>query len=381
MTEIPSSEKLQRLLDQCRSTLMLSKQHAFLSSLMCMLRQEWDDSIPTAATDYKSIFWSRQFFMRLSDAARVTVQAHEVWHVARLHNVRRGSRDPRTWNQACDYRINNDLHAMGFSFVGLEGCCLDPQRFPPDMAEEDIYSVLMKDPPPPDDGSDPFAGDMIESGDTPAEQTATIMRVAAAMQQAKMLGDAGAIPGSVKAIIDRFLNPAVPWEQLLQRWFIDLAGEEHSWSKRNRRYQDVYLPSLVPDLNRLGLLHYYFDISGSVTDEMIARFNGEVRYIKNTFNPEKLVLVTFDTEIHDVIEITEDDEFDRLEVTGRGGTSLKCVREHIIKTKPTAAIIFTDLECRPMEPLPVDVPIIWTVVDNPGATVPFGTLIHVKEPT
>lgn len=380
MTEIPAPEKLQRLLDQCRSAFMLDKRHAFLSSLMCMLRQEWDDSIRTAATDYKTIFWSRKFFMRLAPDARITVQAHEVWHVARLHNVRRGNRDPRIWNRACDYRTNNDLQAMGFSFAGLEGCCLDPQRFPADMTEEDIYTILIQETPP-DMEDDPFAGDMIESGESAAEQTATIMRVAAAMQQAKMLGDAGTIPGSVTAIIDKFLNPVVPWEQLLQRWFIELAGEEHSWTKRNRRYQDVYLPALVPDLNRLGLLHYYFDISGSVTDEMIARFTGEVRYIKNTFNPEKLVLIMFDTKIQEVIEITENDEFDRLEVTGRGGTDLACVREHIIETKPTAAIIFTDLRCRPMQPLPVDIPIIWTVVENPGATVPFGTLIHVKEPT
>lgn len=381
MTEIPAPEKLQRLLDQCRSTLMLNKKHAFLSSLMCMLRQEWDDSIPTAATDYKSIFWSREFFMSLAPDSRVTVQAHEVWHVARLHNIRRGNRDPKTWNRACDFRINNDLLAMGFSFEGLDGCCLDPQRFPADMTEEDIYNILIQEPAPPDDSNDPFSGDMVEGTDSAAEQTATVMRVAAAIQQTRLLDGHGSIPGSIKEIIDKFLNPVVPWEQLLQRWFIDLAGEEHSWTKRNRRYQDVYLPALVPEQNRLGLLHYYFDISGSVTREMIARFNGEVRYIKNTFNPEKLVLVMFDTEIHEVIEITENDEFDQLKVTGRGGTCLECVREHIIKTKPTAAIIFTDLDCRPMQPLPVDTPIIWTVVENPGATVPFGTLIHVKEPT
>ena len=52
---------------------------------------------------------------------------------------------------------------------------------------------------------------------------------------------------------------------------------------------------------------------------------------------------------------------------------------HIEETLPTAAIIFTDLECLPMPALKTKVPIIWTVADNPYAKVPFGQLIHIKE--
>lgn len=141
----------------------------------------------------------------------------------------------------------------------------------------------------------------------------------------------------------------------------------------------MYLPSLQSDEQRLTCLHYYFDVSGSVSGEMIRRFNSEVKHIKDTFNPEKLVLVMFDTKIHEVYEISENDVFDRIKVTGRGGTCLQCVHNHIEETKPTAAIIFTDLECLPMQPLKVPVPIIWTVADNPHAKVPFGQIIHIKE--
>ena len=43
----------------------------------------------------------------LSKEERLFVILHELWHVAKLHSIRRESRDPRLWNIACDYHINN----------------------------------------------------------------------------------------------------------------------------------------------------------------------------------------------------------------------------------------------------------------------------------
>lgn len=382
---------LRRELDRCKSAILMDAKNAFLGALMCQLKQDWDESIPTACTNGKSIWWNPRWFLSLPKPARVTVQAHEVWHVARLHMIRRGNRDPRLWNMATDIRINNDLKAMGFSFVGLEGAWMD-DKYPPEMPEEDIYDDLLKNnvQPPP---MNPFDGDLGsepgEPGDGagpynsgPPDKKAAVEQlqaVAQAVQQAKLQKQASSIPGHIELLVDEFLSPVIPWEQVLFNWFTDLITEDYSWRRPNRRYQDMYLPSLQSDEQRLTCLHYYFDVSGSVTDQMIKRFNSEVKYIKDTFNPEKLVLVMFDTKIHEVYEITEDDVFDRIKVTGRGGTCLKCVHAHIEETKPTAAIIFTDLECIPMQPLKVSVPIIWTVADNPSAKVPFGQIIHIKE--
>ena len=291
----------------------------------------------------------------------------------------------------CDIRINNDLKAMGFSFVGLEGAWMD-DKYPPEMSEEDIYDDLIKNNQQPPPEPNPFDGDLgsepegkdargpYNSG--PPDKSAGIKQlqaVAQAIQQAKIQKQAGSIPGQLELIVEDFLSPVIPWEQVLFNWFTDLVLEDYSWQRPNRRHRDMYLPSLQSDEQRLTCLHYYFDISGSVTDEMIKRFNSEVKYIKDTFNPEKLVLIMFDTKLHEIYEIEENDQFDRIKVTGRGGTCLRCVRDHINDTEPTAAIIFTDLECQPMQPLKVPVPIIWTVADNPGAKVPFGQIIHIKE--
>ena len=92
---------LRRELDRCKSSILMDAKNAFLGALMCQLKQDWDESIPTACTNGKSIWWSPHWFLSLPKPARVTVQAHEVWHVARLHMIRRGNRDPRLWNYAC----------------------------------------------------------------------------------------------------------------------------------------------------------------------------------------------------------------------------------------------------------------------------------------
>ena len=92
---------LRREMDRCKSHILMDSRNAFLGALMCQLKQSWDETIPTASTNGTSIWWNPTWFLSLSKAARVTVQAHEVWHVARLHMIRRGTRDPRVWNHAC----------------------------------------------------------------------------------------------------------------------------------------------------------------------------------------------------------------------------------------------------------------------------------------
>ena len=120
------------------------------------------------------------------------------------------------------------------------------------------------------------------------------------------------------------------------------------------------------------------DVSGSISDHDILRFNSEVKFIKETFNPIKLTLVQFDTRISSEQTMTEDEPFDKIVVLGRGGTCLRPVRQHIIDNEPTAAIIFTDLYVAPMQELPIEVPIIWASTST-GISVPFGKLIHVTE--
>ena len=371
---------LNRDLDRVKSQVFLGKNAAFFGSLLCSLEFQWSENVKTAATDGVTLWWNPKFFQETPAETNKTVLLHELEHVARLHMVRQGSRDPKVWNQACDIRINNGLENESFSFKSVEDCWKD-QSFDMNglMAEEDIYEELMKDnttPPPSGSWGDPGGeGDMI-ANDSVSKQT-VINNVVKAVQQAKIAGQAGSIPGGVEELLNKFLEPVVAWESLLMQFFTDMLHEDYTWKRPNRRHQDIYLPSRFTDDGRLEHLVYFLDVSGSISSADILRFNSEVKYIQESLKPQRLTLVQFDTMIQDVKEFTEDDPFDEINVIGRGGTCLVCVREYIEKHRPTAAVVFSDLYCTPMQPLTEEIPIIWAVIGS-NLIGPFGKTIHIK---
>lgn len=365
--------QLTRDLDRCKSAVFLGKTAAFLGSIMCSLEFVWSREVKTAATNGIKLWWNPDFFMATPQETNKFVLMHELWHVARLHVLRMGPRCPDVWNYACDYIINGLLEDEGYKIELPFPICLDQQYR--GMAEEDVYDLLNKDsgngaPPPPSD----MGGDIVPL--TSDEKHTVINNVVTAVHQAKMSG-AGNLPGDIEELIDQFLSPVIPWQTLLHRFFTQLQNTDYTWSVPDRRFQDIYLPSEYLDDGRLENLRYYLDVSGSISTSDIKRFNSELKFVKETFNPEKLSMVQFDTIIQRVDVWDENDEFEKIHIVGRGGTSLECVRRDILEEKPTAAIIFSDLQCSPMQPLDFNIPVIWTVVGNGKAKVPFGEKIHI----
>lgn len=372
-----SDYELQRMLDQTKSR-VFSSQHnaAFLGSLMCSLNFQWSDSVPTAGTDGKDLLWNQEYFLSLPKDSRMTDLSHELWHVALLHNLRRGSRDHQLWNIACDIRIDLLLEEQGYTFEGINGVPRDPKYR--GWPEEDIYDDLMQNPSmvPP---KCTCSSHEIPDGGSQMHQ-ATVNAVVQALHQAKLAGGAGNIPGVVEETIKKFLEPVIPWQVLLKRFLTDLLDEDYSWKRPNRRYQDMYLPSRFTDDGRLAHLAYYLDVSGSITDPQVLRFNSEVKYIQEDLKPQQLSLIQFSDTITQVKEFEIDEPFDEIKVVGRGGTMYAPIKEHMEETRPTAAIIFTDMGFfDTVTPPNFEIPIIWVVMNNKHAHIPFGQHIHIKE--
>ena len=186
------------------------------------------------------------------------------------------------------------------------------------------------------------------------------------------------MPGDVEAVLTQFLAPVVPWEQYLHRFMQELTEGGFTWKRPNRRFQSIYMPSRFEDEGALDHLIYYEDTSGSINDKDSIRFNSEFKYVKETYKPKKMTLVQFDTIIQHEQTYTEDDPFDQVVIHGRGGTDLACVREHMMKHRPTCAVVFTDMGCAPMEPMGFEIPIIWVCISNKQAKVPFGQIVHIR---
>ena len=129
--------------DLLRRTLarMLLK-HPFLATLALRLERVDDLTADTAWTDGIRLAVNPIWFASLDDAHRVALVAHECFHVAFGHHLRRGARDPRRWNRACDYAVNALLVADGFTL--FPDALYEPAFG--DASAEAIYSQL---PTPP----------------------------------------------------------------------------------------------------------------------------------------------------------------------------------------------------------------------------------------
>lgn len=367
---------LERLFDQTKAKVFLGKNASFFGSLLCSMNFYWTADIFSACTDGKTLCWNPHWFMKLPIEARSFVLMHELWHPAAMHGIRRGDRHPEVWNIACDHWINLMLTGEGYSYkdIGFQPCC--DKKFM-GMLEEEIYEEIMKDVTIIPMNS---WGDLVMPPGPPTvqEQIDAIGAIVQAQQVAQMAGEDSPLSDALKEIMKQFLSPIVAWDALLHRFMLELTKTSRSWRRPNRRYPRMYLPSKHIDRGALTHLAFIEDVSGSITDADALRFNSEVKYVKDKYDPELLTLVQFDDVITQEKTFTKKDRFDQVEIIGRRGTNLAPVRQWIIDNQPTAAIIFSDLCCAPMEPLPFNIPIIWVAISNKEAVVPFGQLIHIR---
>lgn len=354
----------------------------FLTSLLYSLKLEWSNDTPTAGTNGLVLKINPKFFYGLFKEERLFVVLHELWHVAKLHSIRRDSRDPTLWNIACDYHINNLLLKEKYSSfkITVKEDYFKDEKFK-DLSEEEIYDELLKKYPnglPDNEYSESnLHGDLEELDQE--EKSKAIAKVMEATQTAKAMGcDVGS---GITSLLSKFIKPSINWKKVLYKYMTALLDKsDYSWRKPNRRYSDMYLPSRVESDGRLTHLLYFLDVSGSITESQIVRFNSEIKHIKESLNPDKLTLVQFDTRIRRVDVFTSTQKFTNIHVVVGGGTSYSDVRDYILKEKPTASVIFTDLCCTPMQE--VDSPVIWVTreEDLKYATMPlFGKTIVIKE--
>ena len=354
----------------------------FLTSLLYSLKLEWSEDIPTAGTNGLKLKINPKFFYGLSKEERLFVILHELWHVAKLHSIRRDSRDPMLWNIACDYHINNLLLKeiySSFKITVMKDCFKD-EKFK-GLSEEEIYEELLKQFPnglPNNEYLESNLNGDLEELDQ-EEKSKAIAKVMEATQTAKAMGcDVGS---GVTSLLSKFIKPSINWKKVLYKYMTALLDKsDYSWRKPNRRFSDIYLPSRVESDGRLTHLLYFLDVSGSIEESQIVRFNSEIKHIKESLNPDKLTLVQFDTRIQRVDVFTSTQKFTNIHVVAGGGTSYTDVRDYILKEKPTASVIFTDLCCTPMKE--VDSPVIWVTreSDLKYASKPlFGKTIVIKE--
>lgn len=364
--------KLKQELDRAKIALFNNDKAVFFSSLLMSLPIVWDENQPTAYTNGKKIGFNPDFFMKLKDKdSRVFVLLHEALHVIYDHIGRQPGKDVKVWQAATDYSINWTLVDAGFIFPKHVGGLYD-DRFA-NMGAYDIYNILMaeKFEPPEDMMEDlrPIEGDPVEHQ---AEVEEMLIRACTMAKQSPQ--GAGNIPNGFSIMMDKLLNPKLPWNEILSRWLTAKAKNGYNWMKPNKRFfPKHHLPSrTTKGLKKIAVA---IDASSSVADFQFNIMVSELGGVLRQFKPDELDLIVFNTEIVSQHRVRSVHELTRIDFKGRGGTCCECVFNWIEDHKPDAVLIFTDGEFY-FERNTVPGDIVWIINDNNHFTAPFGKVIN-----
>jgi len=380
--------------------LQVRRECSFFGSLMLFAQIEKSKNLPTAATDGRKIFFNEVFLNSLSSPQQNALMLHEVLHMALLHVTRRQSRDPHIWNIAADIVVN-DLIERNTSFPLPEGAITD-SRFQ-DKSVEYIYEALLKSKKkyelvisdilePSNSNSDESkkdSNDVIEP--LSQEETDEIesfwkdkMEILKNSSEHKLSNGKGSLPAGIEQEISTILEPEVDWRHALWK-YVGKTPADFDDLDRRFIYKGLYLESLLTEAVEVSVC---IDTSGSVSDELLKQFAGELKGILRSYPNVKCSLFFADTNLAGPYEIDRIEQMPR--AVGRGGTSFvpffdylkKHGEENNLLGNNKLSIYFTDGygDFPSQEP---NNPTMWLVCKDGLETqsFPFGEVVRISTET
>ena len=349
--------------------------HPFFGTLATRLKLVEAEWLPTAAVDGKHFYYNCDFFRTLTPEEIDFVVGHEVFHCVydhcgeggRLFDFAEEKRDPKLWNIAADYKVNQ---ATVEARIGnMPKSALYDRKYYKSYTEE-IYADLQKqqeeqgkdfsdvntlDEHMMGDGNN--AGDGMQNDPTGRKGPIKISKEEAkaikdqmkqAVLQAAQTAGAGNLPGDIKRIIKDMTEPKMDWREHLNLSMQSTLKSDFTWMRQSRKSRSlgIYLPGTDNDYQvdaAIGL-----DVSGSIDEQMLKDFLGEVYGIMQQFQDFRLRIWTFDTQVYteSFKEFTpmNAEEIKEYEIIGCGGTDFMCnwhfMEENDIN--PDKFIMFTD---------------------------------------
>ncbi len=399
--ETPTALRIQK----ARTALVLD--HPFFGSLLFRLKGRESRSVKTMATDGVSLYYNTDFVETLNAATLAGTLAHEVMHPALHHHVRRSGRDPKRWNEACDYAINPLLVEAGLSLP--EGVLID-KRFR-GMSAEQIYNLLEREseqeqgagsedgqggtgaegpsnePSSQGEAKEPSAPEteggigQVLDAPLPDDETPTIEEQerewnVAVNQAMTVARQAGKVPAGLDRTLEGAAEATVDWRELLRRLWSETNPANYSWMRPNRRHlwTGLYLPGVTHE--GVGEVAIAVDCSGSVTARQLRLFEAEARSILEGQRPERVYVLYFDAAVHKVDTYAAGQRID-LNPVGGGGTEFGPCFEWLEGRgiRPQSLVFLTDLYGSFPQSTPT-YPVLWA--STGGREAPFGEVIPMQ---
>lgn len=378
----------------------------FFGTLALRLKMAENPKIKTAYVDGQTLYYNPEFIDSLDNDRTQGLVAGCAMHVALLHHTRRGARDVKKWNKACDYAINPILRDCGFTLP--EDTCYDKSY--EGMAAEHIYSLM---PPGDDDNKGGGAGGGSGSGeggasspgsgdgdsdnndpggnggveDSPNSQNQGGSAAQEAQEEAEWKSalaeaaqaarQAGKLPGGIERIMEDVLKQVLPWRDVLRRFMTEKANDDFNWNRPNRRLisQGIYLPSRESEGS--GEIVVCIDTSGSLTADDLADFGAEIRSIVEDARPSLTRIIYCDARVNKVVEFGPSDEL-VFEMVGGGGTDFRPPFHYLEENgiTPKVLVYLTD-GYGPFPERESEFPVMWAI-NNYDVTPPWGEHLIVE---
>ncbi len=343
-----------------------------------------DEGCGTMATDGRKVYYAPSWVLRRTDVLRSNINdiLHEFLHVFYNHPSRRGSREPRLWNYACDVRVAHDC----IKILSRDGAPwqLEPDHVPAlpwavDLSAEQIYDVLKQEEfePPKEykpDFQDPPAETEEQAQAFCQAFTASVVQATAAASLLHKGSDDEIKKKYGSYFYDRLValrQGRLSWGRILQGDVVGELGKAYAtWSPPNFRYYPVSISPSTRSL-RERLLIVGVDVSSSIDNQLIQVFSSNIA--SAAMRAVKTLVITFDEVVREVIE-TKDPRTLLRKLTFKSGshsyTSTLGLFEIAEKRRPSAIAVLTDgLIVIPKKPVPGT---HWAIPKDRGHAQPWG---------
>jgi predicted metal-dependent peptidase len=365
-----------------RTRLILDKPFLGALALRLALIEVGAERCRSTSSDGISLYYNRAYIDSLDVAQTQFALSREALHCALLHFYRRGNRDPVLWQIACDHAIN--------SLLIDDGLTPTPDTvFLPEfsgMTAEEIYPLLEHGEQQQQTGRRDGEQDPRQPATLPGAQAQTPGEremLAAKWRQhlaaaAQMALQAGKLSAQMARVVDIFLQPKLPWRNLLAEQLSARARTDYSYTRPSSRRGD---PAVFPGLRGEEIdLVVAVDSSGSIREQEIEQFFSEIDAIKGQIRA-RITLLCCDAEIGAdfpmYFEPWEEFRF-QPRLSGGGGTDFRPVFRWIERQDmhPEALVYFTDA-CGAFPEREPGYPTLWLVKGK--QEVPFGARIQLND--
>ena len=356
-----------------------------------------DNSIPTMATDGTTVLYNKDFVLSIQEPEIDFTRLHELFHKIMKHHLRIGNRNPIIWNFACDFVINPKVKELSYHgqhgnkshvITMPQGGLYDPKYI--GKTEEWVYDDLVKhyrvveissDDNGDDDGNgggkyklspkDGKGDDIMPQGwgeFTPSTKSSEEQAIESQeidqqiMSNASLLRDIGQdSPSFVKDLLDKIKQSKVEWQDVLRRFIGGDNSEDYSFRRVHRKTYHSY-GMFAPSSEKIGVgdIVVAIDSSGSVSQDELSQFLGEIQAINEDMKPTSITIITCDSQIRNVQRFEQGEPIDKINISGRGGTCVQPVFRYLEdeNVQFNTLVYFSDMYINDY-PKEFDKPLLW----------------------